>query len=93
MHYQLGVLLQTLEDDSAAASQLRLSLSQRAHQPDAATELAETLLEPGYYADAKSVAVDEIAAGDSSEAFETLAHTADSALAAAAPAGRVTLHR
>jgi hypothetical protein len=39
--------------------------SSEAHQPDAARELAETLLEEGHYADAKVVVSDQIAAGDS----------------------------
>ncbi len=92
VHYQLGVLLRTLEDDSAATSQLRLSLSEHAHQPDAAAELAEALLEEGDYVEAKSVASEEIAAGDSSMAFPRLVHTADSAQAVSAPVGSVTLH-
>jgi hypothetical protein len=92
VHYQLGVLLRTMEEDSAATSQLRLSLAQRAHQPDAARELAETLLEQGDYADAKVVVSDQIAAGDSSQSFVTIAHAADSAQAAAAPPGSVSLH-
>ena len=92
VHYQLGVLLRTMEEDSAATSQLRLSLEQQAHQPDAARELAETLLEEGHYADAKVVVSDEIAAGDSSQSFVKIAHTADSAQAASAPAGSVSLH-
>ena len=92
VHYQLGVLLRTFEEDSAATSQLRLSLSQRANQPDAATELAETLIEEGHYADAKSVVSGQLAAGDSSAAFKSIAHTADSAEAVSAPAGSVSLH-
>jgi len=92
VHYQLGVLLRTMEEDSAATSQLRLSLEQQAHQPDAARELAETLLEEGHYADAKVVVSDEIAAGDSTQSFVTIAHAADSAQAAAAPPGTVSLH-
>ena len=92
VHYQLGILLRTLEEDSAATSQLRLSLEQQAHQTDAARELAETLVEQGHYADAKVVVRDQIAAGDSSTTLVTIAHTADSAEAAAAPAGSVSLH-
>jgi len=92
VHYQLGVLLRTMEEDSAATSQLRLSLEQQAHQPDAARELAETLVEQGHYADAKVVVSDEIAAGDSSESFVKIGHAADSAQAAAAPLGSVSLH-
>ncbi|HEY2164072.1 MAG TPA: glycosyltransferase family 39 protein [Gemmatimonadaceae bacterium] len=92
VHYQLGILLRTMEEDSAATSQLRLSLEQQAHQPDAARELAETLVEEGHYADAKVVVRDQIAAGDSSDAFVTIAHTADSAQTAAAPPGSVSLH-
>ena len=92
VHYQLGVLLRTMEEDSAATSQLQLSLDQQAHQPDAARELAETLLEEGHYADAKVVVSDQIAAGDSSQSFVTIAHAADSAQAAAAPPGSVSLH-
>jgi protein O-mannosyl-transferase len=92
VHYQLGVLLRTMEEDSAATSQLRLSLEQQAHQPDAARELAETLLEEGHYADAKVVVSDEIAAGDSSQSFVRIGRTADSAQAASAPPGSVSLH-
>jgi hypothetical protein len=92
VHYQLGVLLRTMEEDSAATSQLRLSLDQQAHQPDAARELAETLLEQGDYADAKVVVSDQIAAGDSSQSFVKIAHAADSAQGAAAPPGSVSLH-
>jgi hypothetical protein len=92
VHYQLGMLLRTMEEDSAATSQLRLSLDQQAHQPDAARELAETLLEQGDYADAKVVVSDQIAAGDSSQSFVKIAHAADSAQAAAAPPGSVSLH-
>ena len=92
VHYQLGVLLRTMEADSAATSQLRQSLDQQAHQPEVARELAETLVEQGQYADAKVVVRDQIAAGDSSVAIVTIEHTADSAQAAAAPAGSVSLH-
>ena len=92
VHYQLGVLLRTMEEDSAATSQLRLSLEQQAHQPDAARELAETLVEEGHYADAKVVVSDEIAAGDSSQSFVRIGRTADSAQAASAPPGSVNLH-
>jgi hypothetical protein len=91
VHYQLGVLLRTLEEDSAATSQLRLSLWHHVNQPDAAAELAETLIEEGHYADAKPVASDQIAAGDSVAAFSTIAHTADSAEAVSAPPGSVSL--
>jgi hypothetical protein len=92
VHYQLGVLLRTMEEDSAATSELRLSLEQQAHQPDAARELAETLVEQGHYADAQVVARDQIASGDSSGAIARIAHTADSAEAAAALPGSVSLH-
>jgi hypothetical protein len=92
IHYQLGVILRTFEEDSAATSQLRMSLAQHAHQPDAATELAETLLEEGDYADAKAVAGDEMSAGDSSSALRTIELTADSARVANAPPGSISLH-
>jgi protein O-mannosyl-transferase len=92
IHYQLGVLLRTFEQDSAATSQLRLALAQQAHQPDAATELAETLIEEGRYGDAKAVATDELSAGDSSETFRTLERTADSAQSVGARPGTITLH-
>ena len=49
-------------------------------------------MEQGRYADAKVVAGDQIAAGDSSQSFVMITHTADSAQAAAAPPGSVSLH-
>src|SRR5262249_23915869 len=63
-----------------------------AHRPEVARELAETLLEQGQYADAKVVVRNQMEAGDSSVAIVTLERTADSAQAAAAPAGTGRLH-
>ena len=92
MRFQLAVLFRTMEQDSAAVVQLRLSLAQQAAQRDAQIELGEILIEEGHYVEAKAIAHTEIVAGDTTTAFRQIQAVADSAEAVAAPPGSVNLH-
>lgn len=87
----LALRLRLMGDDTAAVTQLRLSLSENGNQVGARVDLASALLALGRYGEARRVADSAIVAGDPAPAFRTLRDLADSAEAAHAPAGSVRL--
>lgn len=91
IRYDLALRLRDAGTDTAALSQLRMSLAEDAKQPDVRAELALTLIAVGQYREAKRTVADEISRGDTVPVFREIESIADSALAASAPAGSIRL--
>lgn len=92
---ELALLLRALDEDSAAADQLRMSLTERPRQPSARQDFVAALLALGKYREAMQFVDADSTARSTAETDSTmrfLRRTADSAARVSAPPGSVRLH-
>jgi hypothetical protein len=91
VQFQLATLLRAMRADSAALVHLQASVADHPEQNDARLELAATLASVGRYDEAKRVARELNVAGDSAAVAARISTLADSASAAAIPAGAIRI--